>query len=52
MGKLTTTHYIRHKCRESEKETHNEGGGGKKGELKQKGTGKDRGRLGEEKQLA
>lgn len=51
MGKLTTTHYIRHKCRESEKETHNEGGG-KNGELKQKGTGKDRGRLGEEKQLA
>lgn len=52
MGKLTTTHYIRHKCRESEKETHNEGGGEKNGELKQKGTGKDRGRLGEEKQLA
>lgn len=51
MGKLTTTHYIRHKCRESEKETHNEGGG-ENGELKQKGTGKDRGRLGEEKQLA
>lgn len=50
MGKLTTTHYIRHKCRESEKETHNEGG--ESGELKQKGTGKDRGRLGEEKQLA
>lgn len=27
-------------------------GGGKNGELKQKETGKDRGRLGEEKQLA
>lgn len=27
-------------------------GGGKNGKLKQKGTGKDRGRLGEEKQLA
>lgn len=27
-------------------------GGKKNGELKQKGTGKDRGRLGEEKQLA